>query len=117
LGVPHLDQKAVTAGQIELHQLSQDSGLVFTGRELGINHPGLDLAVLAIELHDSSHSQGIDTAGVVLIGIQKIEQVTHRIGLRDYFLGLGSFGDQLLTDTMTLDNLWVLVCTWSPAVQ
>ncbi|MCK9556945.1 MAG: hypothetical protein M0R50_02745 [Candidatus Cloacimonetes bacterium] len=55
LSVPNLDQKAITARQIELHQLRQDSRLVFTGRKLHSFHPGLNLAVLAVELHHGCH--------------------------------------------------------------
>ena len=73
MDISHLDQEAITTSEIELHQFCQDGGLIFTGRELSLFHPGLDLAVLAVELHDSCHGQGIDTAGVVLIGIQEVE--------------------------------------------
>jgi len=60
LDISHLDQEAITTSEIELHQFCQDGGLIFTGRELSINHPGFDLAVLTFELHDCCHGQGID---------------------------------------------------------
>jgi hypothetical protein len=102
LDISHLDQEAITTSEIELHQFCQDGGLIFTGRELSINHPGFDLAVLTFELHDCCHGQGIDATGVVFIGIQKIEQIAHGVGLRDDFLGLGCFTDELLTDPVIL---------------
>ena len=102
MDISHLDQEAITTSEIELHQFCQDGGLIFTGRELGSFHPGLDLAVLAVELHDGSHSQSIDTAGVILIGIQEIEQIAHRVGLRHHFLSLGSFTYKLLADPLIL---------------